>query len=85
MQIQTENRPTRPASAKFSSSQVKTSTQNTKSVAEMKPATSLFEILRRSSSLQSEHCTRENMVVQTETVFAAFKLAKKPMKTEGRA
>ncbi|KAG2666602.1 hypothetical protein I3760_15G071300 [Carya illinoinensis] len=83
--IQTENRPTRPASAKFSSSQVKTSTQNTKSVAKMKPATSLFEILRRSSSLQSEHCTRENMVVQTETVFAAFKLAKKPMKTEGRA
>ncbi|KAF5468450.1 hypothetical protein F2P56_012600 [Juglans regia] len=83
--IQTENRPTRPASAKFSNSQVKTSTQNTKSVAEMKPATSLFEILRRSSSLQSEHCTRENMVVQTETVFAAFKLAKKPMKTEGKA
>lgn len=84
MQIQTENRPARPATAKFSNSQVKTSTQNTKSVAEMKPATSLFNILRR-SSLQSEHCIRENMVVQTETVFAAFKLAKKPMKTEGIA
>ncbi|XP_062159307.1 uncharacterized protein LOC133866705 isoform X2 [Alnus glutinosa] len=79
-----ENRPTRPASAKFSNSQIKASTQNTQSVAALKSGTSLFDILRQ-SSLQSEHRTRDNMVLETESVFAAFKLAKKPMKTEGRA
>lgn len=84
MQIQRENQPKRPASAKFSNSQTKASTQNTRSVAEMKSGTSLFEILRR-SSLQSEQCTRDSMVVQTESVFAAFKLSKKPIKTEGKA
>ncbi|KAM3710592.1 hypothetical protein ACJW31_01G042200 [Castanea mollissima] len=82
--IQRENQPKRPASAKFSNSQTKASTQNTRSVAEMKSGTSLFEILRR-SSLQSEQCTRDSMVVQTESVFAAFKLSKKPIKTEGKA
>lgn len=84
MQIQRETRPTRPPSAKFSSSQIKTSTQNTKSVAEMKSGTSLFEILRR-SSVRSEHPTQEDRVVQTESVFAAFKLAKKPLKAERKA
>ncbi|XP_075674147.1 uncharacterized protein LOC142643414 [Castanea sativa] len=82
--IQRENQPKRPASAKFSNSQTKASTQNTRSVAEMKSGTSLFEILRR-SSLQSEQCTQDSMVVQTESVFAAFKLSKKPIKTEGKA
>nr|XP_023903976.1 mitotic apparatus protein p62-like [Quercus suber] len=82
--IQRENQPKRPASAKFSNSQTKASTQNTRSVAEMKSGTSLFEILRR-SSLQSEQCTRDSVVVQTESVFAAFKLSKKPIKTEGKA
>ncbi|KAL4649909.1 hypothetical protein ACB092_01G048400 [Castanea dentata] len=82
--IQRENQPKRPASAKFSNSQTKASTQNTRSVAEMKSGTSLFEILRQ-SSLQSEQCTRDSMVVQTESVFAAFKLSKKPIKTEGKA
>ncbi|KAB1220568.1 hypothetical protein CJ030_MR3G015821 [Morella rubra] len=82
--IQRETRPTRPPSAKFSSSQIKTSTQNTKSVAEMKSGTSLFEILRR-SSVRSEHHTQEDRVVQTESVFAAFKLAKKPLKAERKA
>ncbi|XP_059454259.1 uncharacterized protein LOC132184587 isoform X2 [Corylus avellana] len=82
--IQRENRPTRPASAKFSNSQIKASTQSTQSVAAMKSGTSLFEILRQ-SSLQSKHRTGDNVVLETESVFAAFKLAKKPMKTEGRA
>nr|XP_023870613.1 glutamic acid-rich protein-like [Quercus suber]POF24158.1 hypothetical protein CFP56_06241 [Quercus suber] len=82
--IQRENQPKRPASAKFSNSQTKASTQNTRSVAEMKSGTSLFEILRR-SFLQSEQCTQDSVVVQTESVFAAFKLSKKPIKTEGKA
>lgn len=84
MQIQRENQPTKPASAKYSNSQTKASTQNTKSVAEMKSGTSLLEILRR-SSLQSEQCNQDNIVVQTESVFAAFKLSKKPIKAEGKA
>ena len=53
-------------------------------MAAMKSGTSLFEILRQ-SSLQSEHRTGDNVVLETESVFAAFKLAKKPIKTEGRA
>lgn len=81
--IQNETRPKRTASAKFSSSQSKFSTQNTKVAVEKTSGTSLFEILRR-SSLQSNSCPQDNVVGENQSVFAAFRLTKKSIKVEGR-
>ncbi|KAI4336891.1 hypothetical protein L6164_015368 [Bauhinia variegata] len=79
--IQREIQPPKIGSAKFKgNTQNKYSTFNT---ASQKSSTSLLEILRR-SSLQEEHCVQNTVVQQTESVFAAFKLAKKPIKAEGR-
>ncbi|KAJ4964127.1 hypothetical protein NE237_024066 [Protea cynaroides] len=80
---QREKQSTMNASAKYSSSQSKSSRQNLKTVTETVSGSSLFEILR-SSSMQSDHCSRNNLVGQTQTVFAAFKSAKKAIKIEGR-
>ncbi|OVA04535.1 hypothetical protein BVC80_1715g53 [Macleaya cordata] len=80
-----EKRATRSASAKFSNSQSKCSTQST--VTETSSSGSLLEVLRRSSSLQSDHHTQNNkMVGKTQSViqFAAFKSGKKSIKIEGR-
>ncbi|KAK9270716.1 hypothetical protein L1049_026299 [Liquidambar formosana] len=82
--IQGEIRPTRTTSAKFSGSQLKTCTQNTKIAAETISDTSLFEILRRSSQ-QLNQCPRDETVGRTQTVFAAFKLPKKSIKIEGES
>ncbi|GAV70280.1 hypothetical protein CFOL_v3_13778 [Cephalotus follicularis] len=80
--MQREKQSTRTASAKFSSnSQVKSTTEDTKSTAEMNSGTSLHEILRRSSR-QSIHCTQDSVICHNESVFAAFKLEKKPIKKE---
>ncbi|XP_052202927.1 uncharacterized protein LOC127808431 [Diospyros lotus] len=83
--ISRENRPTRNGTAKFSSSQSKRSAQSSesKSAAETSTGTSLFEILKR-SSVQSNGCNQEGLVGLTQTVFAAFKVPKKPIKIEGR-
>ncbi|KAF8406408.1 hypothetical protein HHK36_008495 [Tetracentron sinense] len=80
---QIENRPKRNPSVKFSSSQSKSNSQNTKNAAETVSGSSLFEILRR-SSMQSKQSTQKNMVGQTQTVFSAFKSGKKLIKIEGR-
>ncbi|XP_059637391.1 uncharacterized protein LOC132279432 [Cornus florida] len=82
--IPSENRSTRNVTAKFSSSQSKSSTQSKKIAAETVSGTSLFEILKRSSSLQSNPCNQDSMVGLTQTVFASFKIPKKPIKVEGR-
>ncbi|XP_042492072.1 uncharacterized protein LOC122071743 [Macadamia integrifolia] len=75
---QTTNKP-----AKYSSSQSKSSRQNARTVTETVSDSSLFEILRR-SSMQSDHFSGNNLVRQTQTVFAAFKSGKKAIKIEGR-
>ncbi|KAJ7958050.1 DNA ligase-like protein [Quillaja saponaria] len=78
---QRENQPPKTFCAKFkSNSQSKCTTLNSTSQGS---GTSLFEILKR-SSLQMEHGVQNTMVCQTESVFAAFKLTKKPIKTEGK-
>ncbi|XVF36130.1 hypothetical protein REPUB_Repub19eG0031900 [Reevesia pubescens] len=74
--IQKENRPTKTASAKFSNSQIKSSSQPRKDEMETSSRAQLLEILRR-SSLQTNHCTRNTIVGHTESIFAAFKLEKK--------
>ncbi|EXC07283.1 hypothetical protein L484_021190 [Morus notabilis] len=74
--IQRENR-ARTASVKFSNSQRKTLPQNSSPV--MKSDTSLFDILKR-TSLTSKRRTVDNVVTQTESILASFKLAKKPVK-----
>ena len=81
MQIQTESQQPKTVRAKF-----KSNTQNkydTLKSASEKSGTSLLEILRK-SSMHAERCVQNNQVQQTESVFASFKLAKKPIKTEGR-
>lgn len=75
MQSQVDNRQ-RVASAKFSSSQIRTS-QNSAPV--MKPDTSLLDILKR-TSVTSKRSTLDSVVTKTESVLASFKLAKKPVK-----
>ncbi|KAK6938803.1 hypothetical protein RJ641_032311 [Dillenia turbinata] len=71
-----ENQPTKVASVKFSSSQSRSSSQMAKLAVETASSTSLFEILKR-SSLQSNHCSRGNVMGQTQTVFAALESVKK--------
>ncbi|CAL5418269.1 unnamed protein product [Camellia sinensis] len=81
--IPRENRPARNATTKFSSSQSKFITQSTNDTAEAVSGASLFEILKR-SSMQSNDFNQDTMVGLTQTVFAAFKIPKKPIKIEGR-
>ncbi|KAI3841050.1 hypothetical protein MKX03_018281 [Papaver bracteatum] len=84
-----EKRAPRNASAKFSGSQTKCSTQSTvvteTSRTGSSSSSSLLEVLRRSSSFQSDHHTHirdVNMVGQTQArfQFAAFKPGKKSLK-----
>ncbi|RZC45552.1 hypothetical protein C5167_038509 [Papaver somniferum] len=84
-----EKRAPRNASAKFSGSQAKCSTQSTvvteTSRTGSSSSSSLLEVLRRSSSFQSDHHTHTrdvNMVGQTQArfQFAAFKPGKKSLK-----
>ncbi|KAI3939670.1 hypothetical protein MKW92_042326 [Papaver armeniacum] len=88
-----EKRAPRNASAKFSGSQTKCSTQSTvvteTSRTGSSSSSSLLEVLRRSSSFQSDHHTHTkdvNMVGQTQArfQFAAFKPGKKSLKMQGR-
>lgn len=79
MQIQKENRPKKSApSAKYSNSQIKSSSQPRKDEMETSSGAQLLEILRRSSSPQTSECTGKRCIVgHTESIFAAFKLEKK--------
>ncbi|KAK6939444.1 hypothetical protein RJ641_028975 [Dillenia turbinata] len=79
-----EYQPIKVASVKFSSSQSRSSSQKAKLAVETASSTSLFEILK-GSSVQSNHCARDNMLGQTQTVFAALKSVKKSIKIEGRS
>ncbi|KAF7829688.1 myb-like protein X [Senna tora] len=79
--IQRESQLPKTVRAKF-----KSNTQNKYNAlnsASEKSGTSLLEILRK-SSLHAERRVRNDVVQQTESAFAAFKLTKKPIKTEGR-
>ncbi|MBA0550478.1 hypothetical protein Golob_021421 [Gossypium lobatum] len=82
--IQKENRPKKNApSAKFSNSQIKSSSQPRKDEMETSSGAQLLEILRRSSSAQTSECTGKRCIVgQTESIFAAFKLEKKSIGTK---
>lgn len=84
MQIPRENLPARNTVAKFSSSQSRVSTQSRKDPAEAVSGASLFEILKR-SSMQSNVCNQDTTVGLMQTVYAAFKIPKKPVKIEGRS
>ncbi|XVF73696.1 hypothetical protein PTKIN_Ptkin13bG0003200 [Pterospermum kingtungense] len=74
--IPRENRPTKTASAKYSNSQIKSSSQPRKDERETSSGAQLLEILRR-FLLQTSYCTRNSIVDHTESIFAAFKLGKK--------
>ncbi|KAI3684851.1 hypothetical protein L6452_34078 [Arctium lappa] len=66
-----------------SQSQARSSDQLTKLVGESSSSSSsLFEILKRSSSVQSND--EDNVVELSQSVFAAFKIPKKPVKIQGR-
>ncbi|MBA0759616.1 hypothetical protein Gotri_022471 [Gossypium trilobum] len=82
--IQKENRQKKNApSAKFSNSQIKSSSQPRKDEMETSSGAQLLEILRRSSSAQTSECTGKRCIVgQTESIFAAFKLEKKSIGTK---
>ncbi|MBA0705913.1 hypothetical protein Golax_018062 [Gossypium laxum] len=82
--IQKENRPKKNApSAKFSNSQIKSSSQPRKDEMETSSGAQLLEILRRSSSAQTSECSGKRCIVgQTESIFAAFKLEKKSIGTK---
>lgn len=81
LQIQRESQPPKAISAKFQrSTQKKSATLNSTS---QESSVSLLEILRR-SSLHAEHCVQNAKAQQKESVFDAFKLAKKPIKTDAR-
>ncbi|XP_028757668.1 uncharacterized protein LOC114716777 [Neltuma alba] len=79
--IQKETQPPKSASAKYQSN-----TQNryhNSNSSSQESGTCLLEILRKSSR-HAERRVQNDTVRQTESVFAAFKLAKKPIQTEGR-
>lgn len=82
--VSRESRPTRNATAKFSSSQSKFSSQKGETASEKAPNTSLFEILKRSSS-QSYACNQDSMTDLPKSMFASFRIPKKPMKMEGKS
>ncbi|PIA52571.1 hypothetical protein AQUCO_01000445v1 [Aquilegia coerulea] len=74
-------RPNKTASAKFSSSQSKLSSQK---ITQTSSRSSLLEILRRST--QSDTCMRNNTIGETQVAvqFAAFKSGKKSLKIDAR-
>ncbi|GLT45881.1 hypothetical protein SLA2020_196810 [Shorea laevis] len=84
--IQKETRrPAKPASAKFSNSQVTSTAQSKKTTAEEETTskTPLLEILRRSSlQLQSSNCIKNSTIDRPKSIFAAFKLEKKTTQTK---
>ncbi|KAL2455009.1 hypothetical protein Fot_57994 [Forsythia ovata] len=82
--ISRESRPTRNVTAKFSSSQSKFSSRNGDTASEKASSTSLFEILKRPSS-QSHVCNQDSMTDLSKSMFASFRIPKKPMKIEGRS
>ncbi|CAI9763709.1 unnamed protein product [Fraxinus pennsylvanica] len=82
--VSRESRPTRNATAKFSSSQSKFSSQKGETASEKASNTSLFEILKRSSS-QSHACNQDSMTDLPKSMFASFRIPKKPMKMEGKS
>ncbi|XP_065848244.1 uncharacterized protein [Euphorbia lathyris] len=75
--VQRENRPKKAASAKFSNSQVKSSSQSTQNKAERVSGPSLHEILR-CPSIKSSQRTGGNMAGQVEAIYSAFKLGQYP-------
>ncbi|XP_010254905.1 PREDICTED: uncharacterized protein LOC104595738 [Nelumbo nucifera] len=79
---QKECRPVRNSSAKFRSSQSKSSSRDTRIAAAADSGSSLFDILKR-SSMQSDPCSHNN-VGQAPTFFTAFKSTKRAIKMEGR-
>lgn len=82
LQIQKESQQPKTVSAKFQrNTQNKYTALNS---ASQKSSVSLLEILRRSSLHAGEHCVQNAEVQQKESVFDAFKLSKKPIKTEAR-
>ncbi|XP_011006750.1 PREDICTED: uncharacterized protein LOC105112675 isoform X2 [Populus euphratica] len=81
--IQSESRPRKTVSAKFSGSQIRSSTQKTQTATEMKSDLSLHEILR-CPSLQSSHHNSNIMAGQVEAIYDAFKLDRNQRKNEPR-
>ncbi|XP_054798734.1 uncharacterized protein LOC129303441 [Prosopis cineraria] len=80
--IQTESQPPKSVSAKYQGN-AQDRYRNSNS-ASQKSSTCLLEILRKSSR-HAERPVQNDTVQQTESVFAAFRLAKKPpIQTEGR-
>ncbi|KAE8679876.1 hypothetical protein F3Y22_tig00111393pilonHSYRG00043 [Hibiscus syriacus] len=82
---QMENRPKKNgASAKFSNSHIRSSTQRRKEEMETSSGAQLLEILRQSSSLQTSECSgsKRSIVGHTESLYAAFKLEKKSVGTK---
>ncbi|KAL1343785.1 hypothetical protein HN51_017741 [Arachis hypogaea] len=77
--IQRESQPAKAVSAKFQRSTQKISATLNSTTQES--SVSLLDILRR-SSLRAEHCVQNVKVQPKESVFDAFKLAKKPIKTD---
>ncbi|PWA46360.1 hypothetical protein CTI12_AA506400 [Artemisia annua] len=79
-EVQTKKVATRYSS---SQSQARSLTQTTKLVTESSSTTSLFEILKQ-SSMQSNVRKEDHKVELSQSVFAAFKIPKKPVKISGR-
>ncbi|KAL1309477.1 hypothetical protein HN51_052162 [Arachis hypogaea] len=77
--IQRESQPAKAVSAKFQRSTQKISATLNSTTQES--SVSLLDILRR-SSLRAEHFVQNVKVQPKESVFDAFKLAKKPIKTD---
>ncbi|GJT23550.1 hypothetical protein Tco_0893487 [Tanacetum coccineum] len=76
---------TKKVANKYSSSQsqAKSLTQASKLVTESSSTTSLFEILKQ-SSMQSSVRKEDHKVELSQSVFAAFKIPKKPVRIPGR-
>lgn len=74
---------TKKVTVKYNSSQSqgRSSTQTAKVVAES--SISLFDILKRSSAKSNENKQDHNVEI-SQSVFAAFKIPKKPIKIQGR-
>ena len=66
-----------------SQSQARSLTQTTKLVTESSSTTSLFEILKQ-SNMQSNVRKEDHKVELSQSIFAAFKIPKKPIKISGR-
>jgi hypothetical protein len=64
-------------------SQARSLTKNTKLVTKSSSTNSLFEILKP-SSMQSNVRKEDHKVELSQSIFAAFKIPKKPVKISGR-